>query len=221
MHESLLGETIPLPIHTPTTHVIANSTSGKLFQNITPTAAGGNYTILTEQHNSPAILTDCTYGDVTVYTLLEQKRENNQTGVQHQYNCLNQMIDSHGIADEPYKDGDPSEHGIYQTLKTALYLYSIHLQTRHIPTGLLDALLRTQGPDGGFHTGYDQLGTYANTFENAETTSIVIITLSSLTLFPLPPAWLLITGIATLVAGVAAVLIVVLLDKRKTRNLQR
>src|SRR6266849_6124503 len=101
MQESLLGETIPLPIHTPTIYVIANSTMGKLFQNITPTAARGNYTILTEQHNGPATLTDCTYGDVTVYTLLEQKRENNQTGVQHQYNCLNQMNDNHGIADEP------------------------------------------------------------------------------------------------------------------------
>ncbi len=156
MHESLLGETIPLPIHTPTTLIIANSTSGKLFQNITPTAAGSNYRILTEQHNAPATLTDCTYGDATVYTLLEQKRENNQAGVQHQYDCLNQMGDSHGIVDEPYKDGDPSEHGIYQTLKTALYQYTIHLQTHPLPIGLEDTLLRTQGPDGGFHTGYDQ-----------------------------------------------------------------
>ncbi len=89
MHESLLGETIPLPIHTPAIHVFANSTASNLFQNITPTAAGGNYTIQTEQHNGPATLTDCTYGDATVYTLLELKHENNQTGVQHQYDCLN------------------------------------------------------------------------------------------------------------------------------------
>ncbi len=104
------------------------------------------------------------------------------------------MSDGHGIGDEPYKDGDPSEHGIYQTLKTALYLYAIHLQSRSLPLGLEDTLLRTQGPDGGFHTGYDQAGTYAGTLENTETTSIVIIALSSITTPPAFPAWILITG---------------------------
>ncbi len=54
MHESLLGETIPLTIHTPTTLTIANSTSGNLFQSITPTAAGGNYTVLTETAQQPS-----------------------------------------------------------------------------------------------------------------------------------------------------------------------
>jgi hypothetical protein len=37
-----------------------------------------------------------------------------------------------------------------------------------------------QGPDGGFHTGYDTTGTYAGTQENVETTSIAITTLTSL-----------------------------------------
>ncbi len=128
------------------------------------------------------------------------------------------MSDSHGIADEPYKDGGLSEHGIYQTLKTALYQYTIHLQHRPVPAGLEDTLLRTQGPDGGFHTGYDQARTYSGTLENTETTSIVIITLSSITL-PLVPAWILITGIATLVAGTATILIVIVLDVKKTEKL--
>jgi hypothetical protein len=54
-------------------------------------------------------------------------------------------------------------------------------------------LLRTQGPDGGFHTGYDQAGTYAGTQENAETTSIVVTaisTLYSISIFPIPPQYL-------------------------------
>ncbi len=77
-----------------------------------------------------------------------------------------------------------------------------HLQSRPVPVALEDFLLRTQGPDGGFHTGYDQAGTYNGTLENIETTSIIMITLSSITPSPAFPAWILITGIATLVAGV-------------------
>jgi len=84
-----------------------------------------------------------------------------------------------------------------------------------------DALLKAHGPDGGFRTGYDQAGTYANTLENAETTSIVMITFSSLTLLPVAPAWILIIGTAILVAGVAAVIIALFLERRKTRNLRR
>ncbi len=144
------------------------------------------------------------------------ERRNNQTGVQHQYDCLNQMYDGHGIADEPYKDGDPSEHGIYQTLKTALYLYTIHLHSHLVPAGLEDTLLRTQGPDGGFHTGYDQAGTYAGTLENAETSSIVMITLSSIA--SIIPSWVLFTGITALIAGAATILTVLALDDSKNRE---
>ncbi len=219
MHESILGNKIPLPIHNSTTYTIANSTAGVLFHNITPTAAGGNYTVLWEVHNATGTFPDCAYADVTVYSFLELKRERNETGAQHEFDCLTQMFDNKGMADEPYKDGNPSEHGIYQTLKTALYLYTIHLQTHPTPAGLEATLLRTQGPDGGFHTGYDQAGTYAGTLENTETTSIVIIALSSITTPPAFPAWILITGIAILVAGAATILIVLVLDNRRNREL--
>jgi len=66
-------------------------------------------------HNGTGILPDCTYGDVAVYTGLEMKLRDNLTSVQREIDCLSVMFDGYGIADEAYKDGSASEHGIYQT----------------------------------------------------------------------------------------------------------
>ena len=80
--------------------------------------------------------------------------------------------------------------------------------------------MRMQGPDGGFHTGYDRTGTYAGTLENAETTSIVILALNSTStcrLFPplvLPP-WIVYVFIGFAGAAVAAVIIVLILETRR------
>jgi hypothetical protein len=68
-----------------------------------------------------------------------------------------------------------------------------------------------QGPDGGFHTGYDTAGTYAETQENTETTSISIIALNAtLTYSILPrislPPWLIYIFIGF--AGAAATVVV-------------
>ena len=130
------------------------------------------------------------------------------------------------MVDEPYKDGSGSEHGICQTYKLALYLYALRMVTGEYSYGLEDHLYRSQGPDGGFHTGYDQLGTYAGTQENAETTSIAITTISNLsTTRPFPfsfpffdiPRWIiyLYTGLAA--AAVAVVVRVIVSDQRKRK----
>ena len=97
------------------------------------------------------------------------------------------MFDSRGLVDESYMDGSVSEHGIYQTYKLALYLFALQAGTYYY--GEEDNLFRSQGPDAGLHTGHDQTGTYAGTWENAETTSIAIIVISSLSTtspFPFP-----------------------------------
>ncbi len=120
MHESLPGQQIPLPIHNATVYQMANSSAGTLFRSISTTAAGGDYVVLWEVHNSTGILPDCTYGDITAYTALEMRLEKNTTGVQREMDCLNVMFDGYGIADEAYKDGSASEHGIYQTYKPEL-----------------------------------------------------------------------------------------------------
>jgi hypothetical protein len=80
------------------------------------------------------------------------------------------------------------------------------------------------GPDGGFHTGYDQTGTYAGTRENAETTSIAIIAISSLSttspfaipFFSIPP-WIiyLYTGLAVAAVGIVFAVLVLGQKKRK------
>jgi len=224
MHEALLGQQIPLPVHNSTVYRIANSSAGTLFRGISPTTAGGNYVVLWEVHNSTGILSDCTHGDVTVSTAFEMKLRNNLTGVQHEMNCLNVMFDSYGIADEAYKDGSASEHGIYQTYKLLLYIYALQKLSNTYQYGVDETLLRMQGPDGGFHTGYDRAGTYAGTLENAETTSIVILALNSTStfrLFPILPPWIVYVFIGFAAAAGAAVVLVLMLERRKRKLTQQ
>jgi hypothetical protein len=219
MHEALLGVKIHVPVNNSAVYKVANSTTNKLFRNVTPTAAGGNYTVFWEVHNATGIFPDCTYADVTVYTALELKLEGNTTGAQHELDCLAIMFDGRGMVDEPYKDGSGSEHGIYQTYKLARYLYALQKISGTYNYGEEENLLRSQGPDGGFHTGYDPIGTYAGTQENAETTSIVMITISTTCIFPfcsIPP-WIiyLYTGLA--VAAVLMVVTILVLEQRKRK----
>lgn len=186
MQEALLGVRIPLPIHNQTINKVANSTKNQLFNNITAQQAGGNYSVLWEVRNGSETLSPYSYADTAAYTGLELYRQGNQTGAQSMLNILNTMYDGKGIVDEPYKNGTPSEHGIYQTYKLALH---INLQTKLSQEpfpGQVENLLRMQGPDGGFHTGYDQTGTYAGTLANAETKSILVITLNQLAERQLP-----------------------------------
>jgi len=154
MHEALLGARIHIPINNAAIYTVANSTAGKLFRGTSPTNAGGNYTVLWEVHNATGTFPDCTYADVTVYTALELRLEGNSTGVQHEMDCLTTMFDGRGMVDESYKDGSAMEHGIYQTFKLALYIFALKKISGTYFYGE-ENLFRLQGPDGGFHTGYD------------------------------------------------------------------
>jgi len=129
------------------------------------------------------------------------------------------MFDSIGMVDEAYKDGSGSEHGIYQAYKLALYLYALQATGTYY-YGEEQNLFRSQGPDGGFHAGYDQTGTYAGSQENAETTSIAMIAISGLSttspfvfsFFSIPP-WIiyLYTGLAAI--AIATVVTVLVLER--------
>ena len=225
MHEALLGVRIHIPINNAAIYTVANSTAGNLFRGISPTNAGGNYTVLWEVHNATGTFPDCTYADVTVYTALELRLEGNSTGAQHEMDCLTTMFDGRGMVDEAYKDGSAMEHGIYQTYKLALYVYALQKISGTYFYGEQENLFRTQGPDGGFHTGYDQIGTYAGTEENAETTSIAIIAISTLSTtnpFPFPlfsiPSWIIYLFAVWAVIGVVAVVIVLVLEGKKRKQ---
>src|SRR2546422_5135477 len=196
MHESLFERSIPLPIHNATTYTVTG-----YWKSLTNSPETGNYTINWEYHNSTGILSPYDYGDIATYTLLEYKRRNNETGVQEMIQALNTMWTGTGLADEPYK-----QSGIYQTYKTALYAYGLTQLSLPVPTAVAAALLRMQGHDGGFHTGYANNMTYAGTDENAETTSIAIIALSP-TLVPpsSPPALIAVT------ASIALLLLLIVL----------
>jgi len=224
MHEALLGVRIHLPINNATIYTVANSTAGKLFRRTSPTTAGGNYTVLWEVHNATGTFPDCAYADVAVYTALELRLEGNSTGAQHEMDCLTTMFDGRGMVDEAYKDGSAIEHGIYQTYKLALYIYALQKVSGTYFYGE-ENLFRLQGPDGGFHTGYDQIGTYAGTEENVETTAIAMIAISTLSTtspFPFPlfsiPSWIIYFFAAWAVIGVVIVAIVLVLEGKKRKQ---
>jgi hypothetical protein len=214
-HEILLGSRIALPIHDPHVYTIANST--------TP-----NYSIVWEVDNATTIPPDCTYADIAVYNALELNLEKNATGTQHEMDCLSLMFDGKGLADEAYKNTSAPEHGIYQTYKLALYYYSLHnVSNTYYYPGETDGILRMQGPDGGFHTGYDQIGTYAGTQENAETTSIATVAISNLpTTNPFPfkffsiPSWVAYFFVAWAAIGVGIVVIVLVSERKQKQSLQ-
>jgi hypothetical protein len=226
MHEALLGVRIHLPINTATVYTVANSTAGKLFRGVSP-AAAGSYAVLYEVHNATGTLPDCTYADTTVYTALELKLEGNTTGARHEMDCLALMYDGRGMIDEAYKAGTITEHGIYQTQKLAVNIYALQKISGSNFYGIEENLFRLQGPDGGFHTGYDQIGTYAGTQENALTTSIALIAISNLSTtnpFPFPFApfsvssWIIYFFAAWAVIGVGVVAFVLLFERRKRRK---
>ena len=211
MHESLLGRNVPLPIHNATILTVANSTTGKLFHGTTAMAAGGNYTVLWEYHKGTGILPDCEYGDAVVYTALQLSRDHNTTGTQHEMGCLNKMYDGIGIVDEAYNSTTSSQYGVYQTYKLALYLYAQNNISHAFNSSDVEILLQPPpGPGNGFYTGYLAPGTFdRTTLENAETTSIAMITLTSLIQSgPPPDYWLFYIIIGLVVAAGVAVILV-------------
>jgi len=167
MYESVLGRQIPLPIHTSNTYNVT-SYWNTLFKTT------GNYTVYWEYHNGTGILSPYSYADIAAYTSLEMNKRGNTTGTQEMLSVLSTMWDGKGMVDEPFKTGP----GVYQTYKDALYLLVLTRLSIAIPAGLLDSILRMQGDNGGFHTGYSPELTYAGTDENAETTSIAILALT-------------------------------------------
>jgi hypothetical protein len=107
MHEALLGEEVSLPIRTPNIFTIGNSSQGELFNGITASAAGANYTVFWEVHNGTGTPSTREYADVAAYTALEYVRRGNQTGASLMLENLNIMFDGQGLAEEPYQNGTP------------------------------------------------------------------------------------------------------------------
>ncbi len=226
MHEAILAAEIPLPIHTVNVLVVANSTAGRLFRGASPSLAGGNYTVYWDVHNNTGTFPDCAYADVTAYTAIELAREGNLDGALQRVGCLNTMYDGKGLLDQPYKTGSRGVRGVYQTFKTALYMLALERLSQPIPAQLQQTILQMQGADGGFHTGYDQALTFSGTQENVETTSIVALTLTSLSISPspgspLPMGILLYPTIAVLLAGSAITFVAVWRPGRRKKNMDR
>jgi hypothetical protein len=175
MHEAVAGLAISLPIHTANVYNVSST-----WRPLSCCTRPGNYTVYYENHNGTGVLSDAQYGDVAAYTILELERRGNHTAALHEMALLNWMYDGRGIVDDVYKYGAAGERGVYQTFKDALYMLALTKTRQWIPPSLEQKILSMQGPDGGFHTGYDSNGNYTGTKENVETTTIAMIALYSL-----------------------------------------
>ena len=175
MHEVVFGLRIPLPIHTANLYNVNSTWRG--YCCYPPWA---NYTVYYENHNSTGILSDAQYGDVAAYTALELELGGDHIGALHEIALLNWMYNGRGIADDVYRYGVSGERGIYQTFKDALYMLALVKTGQYVPPGLEKTILSMQGPDGGFHTGYDETENHTGTKENVETTTLAILALHSL-----------------------------------------
>ncbi len=178
MHEAVLGEEIPLPVHAASVYTLADSSAGRFFRDVSAFEVGSDYVVLWEVHNGTGILSPLEYADAAAYTALEMNRRGDGTGALEMVRVLDGMWDGTGFADEPFKNGGPGERGVYQTFKVALYILVRTRLSLPVSSEALGVLLRMQGPDGGFHTGYDAGWGFAGTDENVETTSLAIIALN-------------------------------------------
>lgn len=173
LHEVLLGTRIGLPVH----DIQGGSSSN---HNVTRYWPRGDYVVQYGNFNDTGILHSTDYGDVAAYTVLERQLEHNATGVLQEMNNLKIKFNGLGINDTVFT-GPGGEHGFYQTYKSALYILALWNTTMSYPSSLESRILSMQDPIlGGFHTHYDANGNYGTSHENVETTSIVIIALSSI-----------------------------------------
>jgi hypothetical protein len=203
MHEAILGRPIPLPIHNATIYNVTSSW---------PNSPGSM--ILYERHDGTGTLSPSSYADVAVYTAFEQDRRGNRTLAIQTVQILNRMWDANGLVGDPFKNGTNSERGVYQTFKDALYLLILQKIGQPAPANLLWQILRMQGSDGGFNTGYYPNGTYAGRSENTETASIVMLALEALS----PQPWWVTFWYLFLIPILAAPILLFLLLRYKPRR---
>lgn len=221
MHEAVLGEAIPLPVHVANVYRIADSSTGRLFRDVSAAEVGSDYVVLWEVHNGTGILSPSDYADVAAYTALELDSQGDRTGALSILDVLDGMWKGAGFVDEPFKKSQPGEGGLYQTFKIALYILVLTRLSLPVPLGILDVLLQMQGPDGGFHTGYDSTLNYTRTDENAETTSLAIIALDQQAQATTEPLLQDTFALIIVIAAVAITLGLFVAQRRRSGNVGR
>jgi hypothetical protein len=135
------------------------------------TSEGKNISITL--NNQTGALNPANYGDIAFLEAIYYHEIGNNGQATSLFNRGASMYDGIGIKDSVFK-------GQYQTFKLALYLYAGKLLNQNVPSSAQVNLLKMQGSNGGFYTGYDSNLSTSGTLENTETTSLSILALASL-----------------------------------------
>lgn len=122
--------------------------------------------------NGTGGLAPTTYADIAFLEAIYYHDIGNNNQAISAFNDGANAYDGIGIKDSPFT-------GQYQTYKLALYEYAAHILGQSLPSSVQTNLLKMQGSDGGFYTGYTSTFSTDGTFENTETTSLAILALAS------------------------------------------
>jgi len=137
--------------------------------------SGKVWTTINNQSGGP--LND-SYADIAfLQAYYEKMCAGNASGALAAFNAGAVEYNGIGFNDTAFRQGQ--NHGIYQTYKLALYIYTAELLGQSVPLSALANLLQMQASDGGFYTGYYPGLTHDNTSTNTETTSLAILALAA------------------------------------------
>jgi len=129
-------------------------------------------------NNGTGTLSASDYADIAFLKAICLQYQGNYSQALTAFNLGASFFNGTGFADLQFTSPAGSSHGIYQTYKLALYIYTSRLLSQPVNQAALAMLLKMQAPDGGFYSGYLPDLTHDNTASNTETTSLAILALS-------------------------------------------
>jgi len=154
-HETIIGETIPLPFRKPNYYLLEVVDGKEVKIEI------ANGTVMADWEE---------YADLLLYASLSRYNEGNSTGARYYFQKASGMWDGKGLADKEFR-----QSGRYTTFKLALLLYVSKRLGEPFEAELEEQIWERQHPVlGGFVTHYHPNGTNLGDV-NTETTSLVII----------------------------------------------
>ncbi len=140
--------------------------------------ASKNFVVATSQgrdisitlNNQSGSLSPNNYSDIAFLEAIYYNEIGNHDEAISLFKTGANMYDGTGIVDSVFA-------GKYQTFKLALYHYAGKLLNQNVPSSVQTNLLKMQGSNGGFYSGYSSNFSTDGTLENTETTSLSILAL--------------------------------------------
>jgi hypothetical protein len=131
----------------------------------------GGSTIAITLNNGTSKLNPNNYADIAFLEALYYNKNGQKGEAVSLFENGSSMYNGIGMNDSAFR-------GTYQTYKLALYIYSAEFLDQNYSASAETTLLKMQGSNGGFYTGYNACDSTAGTLTNVETTSLAILALS-------------------------------------------